>query len=151
MNQVVEEEMAKNHKSIAFKASRDTSDSDSSENEDEYAIILRKVRNLIMKKKRGFKKQDSSKNDQMIYYECNKSGHIKSECPKLKKSFKKDRKYKKERRQALKETLDDSSESSDNDTDEEIINLCFMALEEPLSDEVTLDFESNDEILLVKN
>ena len=52
MNQVVEEKMAKNHKSITFKASRDTSDSDSSENEDEYAIILRKVRNLIMKKKK---------------------------------------------------------------------------------------------------
>ena len=63
MNQVVKEEMAKNHKSSTFKASRDTSDSDSSENEDEYAIILRKVRNLIMKKKRGFKKLDSSKND----------------------------------------------------------------------------------------
>ena len=105
MNQVVEEEMAKNHKTIAFKKSRDTSDSDSSENEDEYAIILRKVRNLIMKKKRGFKKQDSSKNDQMICYECNKLGHIKSECPKLKKSFKKDRKYKKEKRQALKASL----------------------------------------------
>ena len=58
MNQVVEEEIAKNHKSISFKASRDTSDSDLSENEDEYAIILRKVRNLIMKKKRGFKKQE---------------------------------------------------------------------------------------------
>ena len=51
-----------------------------------------------MKKKRGFKKQDSSKNDQMICYECNKSGHIKSECPNLKKSFKKDRKYKKKKR-----------------------------------------------------
>ena len=48
--------MPKNDKSITFKISRDTSDSDSSENEDEYAIILRKVRNLIMKKKRGFKK-----------------------------------------------------------------------------------------------
>ena len=39
INQVVEEEMAKNHKSITFKVSRDTSDSDSSENEDEYAVI----------------------------------------------------------------------------------------------------------------
>ena len=140
--------MAKNHKSIAFKASRDTSNSDSSENEDEYAIILRKVRNLIMKKKREFKNQESSKNDQMIYYECNKSGHIKFKFPKLKKSFKKDRKYKKEKRQALKATLDDSSESSDDDTDEKIVNICFMVLEEPSSDEITLDFESNDEILL---
>ena len=84
----------------------------------------------------------------MIFYEFNELGHIKSECPKLKKSFKKDRKYKKKKRQALKETLDDSSESSDDDTDEKIVNLCFMALEEPSSDNVTLDFESNDELLL---
>ena len=61
MNQVIEEEMTKNHKSITFKASRDTSDSDSSE--DEYAIILRKVKDLIIKKRRGFKKQDLSKKD----------------------------------------------------------------------------------------
>ena len=101
-----------------------------------------------MKKKRGFKKQDSSKNDQIICYECKKSGHIKFECPKLKKSFKKDRKYKKEKRQALKATWNNSSESSDDDTDEEVANLCFMALEEPSSNEVTLDFESNNEILL---
>ena len=43
MNQVVEEENANNNKSISFKASRDTSDNDSSENEEEYTIILRKV------------------------------------------------------------------------------------------------------------
>ena len=97
-----------------------------------------------MKKRRGFKKQDSSKKDQMIYYECSKLGHIKSECLKLKKSFKKDRKYKKKKRQALKPTQDNSSESSDDNTDEEVANLCFMVLEKPLSDEVTLDFESND-------
>ena len=50
MNQVVEEEMAKNDKSIAFNASRDTSDSDSSEDDDEYAVMLRKVKDLIMKR-----------------------------------------------------------------------------------------------------
>ena len=80
----------------------------------------------------------------MICYECNKLGHIKSECPKLKKSFKKDRKHKKEKKQALKATQDDWSESSDDETNEEVSNLCFMAFEEPSSDEVTLDFESND-------
>ena len=85
-----------------------------------------------MKKGRGFKK------NQMIYYEYNKLGHIKSECLKLKKTFKKDRKYKKEKKQALKVTWDDSSESRDNETDGEVVNLCFMALEEPSSDEVTL-------------
>ena len=50
-----------------------------------------------MKKRKGFNKQDSRKKHQMICYECNKSGHIKSECPKLKKSFKKDKKYKREK------------------------------------------------------
>ena len=56
INQVVEEEMAKNDKKIALKASTDTSDSDSSKDDDEYDIILRKVKDLIMKKRRGFKK-----------------------------------------------------------------------------------------------
>ena len=87
--------------------------------------------------------------NKMICYECNKLGHIKSECPKLKKSFKKDKKYKKKKRQALKATLDDSNESNDDETDRKVTNLCFMALEEELSsDKVTLDFKSNDEILL---
>ena len=48
--------MPKNDKSITFKISRDTSDSDSSENEDEYAIILRKVRNLIIKEEKEIQK-----------------------------------------------------------------------------------------------
>ena len=78
--------------------------------------------------------------NKMIYYECNKSSHIKSECQKLNKSFKKDRKYKKKKKQALKATWNDSSESNDDETDGKVVNLCFMALEEPSSDEVTLDF-----------
>ena len=66
----------------------------------------------------------------------------------MKKTFKKDKKFKKEKKQALKATWDDSSESSDDDIDEEITNLYFMALEEPANDEVTLDLKPNDEILL---
>ena len=104
MTQVVEEKKTKKDKSIAFKASRDTSDSDSNEDDDEFAMISRKSRNLIMKKRKGFKKQDSSNKDQAICYGCNKPGHIKSECPKLKKSFKKDKKFKKKKKQVLKAT-----------------------------------------------
>ena len=107
MTQVVEEKKTKKDKSIALKASRETSDSDSNEDDDEFALISRKIRNLIMKKRRGFKKQDLSNKDQVICYGCNKLGHIKFKCPKLKKSFKKDKKFKKEKKQALKATWND--------------------------------------------
>ena len=56
INQVVKEQKAKKEKIITLKASRDTSDSDSSKNDDEYAMISRKVRNLIMTKRRRLKK-----------------------------------------------------------------------------------------------
>ena len=50
--------------------------------------------------------------------------------------------------ECLKTKHEGISESNDEDTDGEVANLCFMALEEPSSDEVTLDLESNNEILL---
>ena len=56
MTQVVEEEKTKKDKSIALKESRDTSNSDSNEDDDEFSMISRKSRNLIMKKRKGFKK-----------------------------------------------------------------------------------------------
>ena len=49
--------------------------------------------------------------------------------------------------ECLKTKHEGTSESNDDDTDGEVANLCFMALEEPSSDEVTLDLESNDEIV----
>ena len=49
--------------------------------------------------------------------------------------------------ECLKTKHEGTSESNDEDTDGEVANLCFMALEEPSSDEVTLDLEFNDEML----
>ena len=57
---MVEEEKTKKDKSIALKASKDTNDSDSYEDDDKFAMISRKIKNLIMKKRRGFKQQRSS-------------------------------------------------------------------------------------------
>ena len=59
-------------------------------------------------------------------YECKKPGHIRSECPKLK--FK--NKGAKERRKAFKATWDDSSKLETEEEQEEVANLCFMALED---------------------
>ena len=49
--------------------------------------------------------------------------------------------------ECLKTKHEGTSESNNEDIDREVANLCFMALEEPSSDEITLDLESNDEML----
>ncbi|KAL4387201.1 hypothetical protein GQ457_09G021480 [Hibiscus cannabinus] len=62
--------------------------------------------------------------DQLICYECKKSGHLRTECPQLKKrSFGKKKKLK-----AHVATWSDE-ESSDED-EEEVANLCLMALDD---------------------
>lgn len=59
-------------------------------------------------------------------YKCNKLGHIKQECPLLKKSLKKFNKKGK----VMKATLRDSDSSSDEEEElKEMANLCLMAVE----------------------
>ncbi|GAV67438.1 zf-CCHC domain-containing protein/UBN2 domain-containing protein, partial [Cephalotus follicularis] len=74
---------------------------------------------------------------QIICFGCNKLGHYKSDCPRLKK---KDLLKKKK---AMIATWDDSDESSsDEDSNEEVAQIALMALEEEEeeeSDEVTYD------------
>ncbi|GAV79432.1 zf-CCHC domain-containing protein, partial [Cephalotus follicularis] len=69
---------------------------------------------------------DSSKSDkeekEVICYECNKPGHIRSDCPKLKK---------KDQRKAMIATWSNSDDSSsDEDKNEKIANITFMAIED---------------------
>ncbi|GAV65242.1 zf-CCHC domain-containing protein [Cephalotus follicularis] len=72
-------------------------------------------------------KGDSTKSDkhekEVICYECNKPGHIRPNCPKLKK--------KKDKKKAMIATWSDSDDSSLNeDQNEEIANIAFMATED---------------------
>ena len=68
------------------------------------------------------------KTKEVTCYECKKPGHIKSECPKLKYKSKRA----KERRKAFKATQDDSSEFKVEEDQDEVANLCFMALEDDI-------------------
>ncbi|KAK8983113.1 hypothetical protein V6N11_057869 [Hibiscus sabdariffa] len=69
-------------------------------------------------------KNREEEKDQLICYECKKPGHIRTECPQLKKkSFGKKKKLK-----AYVATWSDE-ESSDED-EEEVANLCLMALDD---------------------
>ncbi|GAV73120.1 hypothetical protein CFOL_v3_16607, partial [Cephalotus follicularis] len=62
---------------------------------------------------------------EVICYECDKLGQIRSDCPKLKK--KKDKIKKK----AMIATWSDNDESTSNDEEsEEVANIVFMAIEE---------------------
>ncbi|GAV83553.1 LOW QUALITY PROTEIN: zf-CCHC domain-containing protein/UBN2 domain-containing protein, partial [Cephalotus follicularis] len=93
-------------------------------------------RKILLDKKNFSKRQlkkfqskgDTSKdgkNEKVICYECDKPGHIRANCPKLKK--KKDNVKKK----AMIETWSDSNESSfDEEENEEVTNIAFMAMED---------------------
>ncbi|GAV75352.1 zf-CCHC domain-containing protein [Cephalotus follicularis] len=98
------------------------------------ALLTKRIRRILLDKKNFSKKQlkkfqskgDSSKSDKekkgVICYECNKLGHIRPNCPKLKK--------RKDKKKAMIATWSDSDYlSSDEDENEEIANIAFMAME----------------------
>ena len=68
--------------------------------------------------------EEVGRKDSIVCYECKKSGHIKFNCPLLKRSN--DRFHKKK---AMVATWSDS-DCSDDDSNEENANLCFMAIED---------------------
>ncbi|MQL82552.1 hypothetical protein Taro_015022, partial [Colocasia esculenta] len=88
------------------------------------------------KKNKDFKRPDGKdqKKNEPLYYECKKPGHMKAECPKLKKpefrkkdNYKKFRRYKKKAMAAAWENSSDSDSESSCSSDEEKTNLAFMA------------------------
>lgn len=138
-----EQEDKEKKKSLAFKASQDSSDeseledpSDESELEDsseddEEIVSFTKYFMEYLKKKNLSKHKESKrggfkKAKEVMCFKCKRSGHIQDECPKLKHK----QKEAKERRRAFKATWDDSSESEMKEEQLEATNLCFMTLED---------------------
>ncbi|GAV80750.1 zf-CCHC domain-containing protein, partial [Cephalotus follicularis] len=86
--------------------------------------------------------EESSKKEEPTCYECKKPGHFKSECLRLKKKeqFKKINEHSKKKK-AMVATWDDSDPlSSEEESDEEVANIAFMAIEEEDEDEVNFTF-----------
>ncbi|MQL73494.1 hypothetical protein Taro_005849 [Colocasia esculenta] len=111
-------------------------------------MLTKRLQRILAKKKRFqsgrryFKKnKDSKRSDgkemkkgETICYECKKPGHIKADCPMLKKndhkkkdSSKKFRRYKKKAMVAAWENSSDSNSESSSSSDGEEANLALMA------------------------
>ncbi|XP_057999301.1 uncharacterized protein LOC131178357 [Hevea brasiliensis] len=133
------EEPSKAKKNIVFNVfSKNSSDKNEEFDEEELALVTRRIRRMLCKNKkfilkRNFKKDkgESSKKDLIICYEFNKLSHIETKCLKLKKPSKKFKK------KALKATWNESSDSKDKEIGNKVANICFMVMEES-SNEVTL-------------
>ncbi|GAV80780.1 zf-CCHC domain-containing protein/UBN2 domain-containing protein [Cephalotus follicularis] len=127
-----EEKEKRKKKVVALKSSKNEESEDDSD--EELALIIRKfTRFLANKKKFGGKpykkthpqKGETSKLEENICFECNKPGHFKSDCPRLKK------KEQIKKKKALLATWENSDDSSSNEeTQEEVAQLVLMAIEE---------------------
>ncbi|GAV64816.1 zf-CCHC domain-containing protein/UBN2 domain-containing protein [Cephalotus follicularis] len=136
----------KKKKTIALRASKEESENDE---DGDMALITSQFKKFLksQKGKKAFKKypqkEESSKKEELVCYECKKPRHFKSDCPSLKKKeqFKKNNEHSKKKK-AMVATWDDSDESSsDEESDGEVANIAFMAIEEEEEDKINFSFD----------
>ena len=142
-----QEDEVKKKRTIALKSTTspdyETDESEDEEQDEEMALITRKFKKFLRKRKQGMRKKftkgeqskEKEKDQPLICYECKKPGHFRSECPQLKKGPKK---FKKKAMMATWSASDDSS--SDEETSTEQANLCLMAHENEVTSESTSEF-----------
>ena len=134
---------SKKSKGIALKASshrHDTTSEDESSSEDaedELALLTRRMKKIFKKcrptsfvyekknEKKPFTRGESSKEKDVMCYECKRPGHMRGECSKMIKTFKKMRD--KKARAMVATWSDEESDSSTESEEEGRNNLCLMA------------------------
>ncbi|GAV57172.1 zf-CCHC domain-containing protein/UBN2 domain-containing protein [Cephalotus follicularis] len=94
-------------------------------------------------KKKFSKNEESSKKEESTCYECKKQGHLKNECPNLKKKeqLKKSKEQSKKKKSFVATWDDSDSLSSKEESDEEVVNLALMSMDEEEEDEVNFSFD----------
>ena len=137
MSSHAEEDDSRKKKSFVLKAtdnSEDDIEGSDSEKEDELTLITRGFRKILKERGRVRRKKILNKIDprkekvkekdqQITCYGCKKIGHLKYECPQLKKATKSN---KKKAMVALWGGSDISSSDSEEEENEEFTNLYFM-------------------------
>ncbi|GKV48215.1 hypothetical protein SLEP1_g55041 [Rubroshorea leprosula] len=131
----------KKKKDVAFKVSnqKEKSEDDGSDGENFSSLISREVKRFMkknIKSKIARRDEGESTKKSVKCYECNKMGHYRNKCPKLKKGEKKDKKSMKKKAFAATWSDDEtSSTESESSLEKGVVNLCFMAQEDRNNDE----------------
>ncbi|GAV89749.1 UBN2 domain-containing protein, partial [Cephalotus follicularis] len=110
--------------------------------------LVRHILRCLSKRKEAFKKEflqdeESSKREEPTCYECNKSDHFKNECANLKKKeqFKNKNEYFKKKKAMVATWSDSDPSSSEEESDEEVAHIAYMAIEDEEEDEVNFSFD----------
>ncbi|GAV70621.1 zf-CCHC domain-containing protein/UBN2 domain-containing protein [Cephalotus follicularis] len=131
----------KKKKSIAFKASKEDSESDE---DGDVALITSQFKRFLknLKGKKAFKKEFLLDEEELSCYECNKPGHFKNECLNLKKKepFKKKNDYFKKKKAMVATWSDIDPSTSEEESDEEVAHIAYMTIEDEKENEVNFTF-----------
>ncbi|KAL2347698.1 hypothetical protein Fmac_001698 [Flemingia macrophylla] len=164
MFRIFDEEQKDNKaRDLALKTGSDSSESESTScesgtDEEEIRLIVKKFKKFMRKnnnrKRQNFSRKNFKKNEnsstKFTCYECGKFGHIKSECPNLKKCFNSDQKRpdqedkKKDRFKKKRAYIawDDNDCSTSSESEEEQTNPCLM-IRQNSDDEVSNNLDSS--------
>ena len=136
------EEEQPTKKTLAFPA---LSENEDSEKESEIALLTRKFQRFMRRNRlpNKHKERKDPKEDSMCY-QCNKPGHLRRDCPLLKRKSKteepKKRFFKKKALHAQWDDSEPSTSEESSDDEAETANMCFMA-ESSVSESLDFSFE----------
>ncbi|VFQ69271.1 unnamed protein product [Cuscuta campestris] len=115
-------------KGIALKATKETVEEDSSDDDNEFGLVIKKFHKFM---KKEFERKGRKHDGPPKCYGCGEIGHIKLRCPKGKSG--KDKPGFKKQRAYISWGGDSGDESTDQE-EEEAANLCLMAHEDHVNE-----------------